>query len=225
MQRGHVQASARRTDLSRALVFGGAFNPPTRAHIELAKFAMNETGFDKVIFVPTKQTYIADEQRKEYVFSDEERLKMLDADAADHPWMEVSRFEIESETQPRTYKTLCHYRDRGDTCSLLFGSDKLPELETVWCYVEEIAQEFGIVCMKRSDDDPKALIDQDPYLRTLKPYIRLVDTPASTRFVSSTKIRVSLAEMNREFQKLSNDTPPELHDILLEVIGGKGLSA
>ena len=225
MQRGHVQASARRTDLSRALVFGGAFNPPTRAHIELAEFAMKETGFDKVIFVPTKQTYIADEQRKEYVFSDEERLKMLDAVAADHPWMEVSRFEIESETQPRTYKTLCHYRDRGDICSLLFGSDKLPELETVWRYVEEIAQEFGIVCMKRSDDDPKELIDQDPYLRTLKPYIRLVDTPASTRFVSSTKIRVSLAEMKREFQKLSNDTPPELHDILLEVIGGKGLSA
>ena len=93
---------------------------------------MKETGFDKVIFVPTKQTYIADEQRKEYVFSDEERLKMLDAVAADHPWMEVSRLEIESETQPRTYKTLCHYRDRGDTCSLLFGSDELPELETVW---------------------------------------------------------------------------------------------
>ncbi len=211
--------------MSRALVFGGAFNPPTRAHIQLAEYAMKETGFDKVIFVPTKRTYIADEQGKEYAFSDEERLMMLDAVAADHPWMDVSRFEIESETQPRTYQTLCHFRDLGETCSLLFGSDKLPELQTVWRYVDEITREFGIVCMKRSDDNPEALIDNDPYLRTLRPYIRLIETPTSTRFVSSTKIRVQLAEMNREFQKLSEDTPPELHDILLEVIGGKGLSA
>ena len=80
----------------RALLFGGAFNPPTIAHIRLAEYAMRTLGFEKVIFVPTKNSYISDTQGKEYVFSDADRLMMLDRIAADNPWMEVSRYEIEA---------------------------------------------------------------------------------------------------------------------------------
>lgn len=32
--------------------FGGSFNPPTKAHINLAKKALNICKLDKVIFVP-----------------------------------------------------------------------------------------------------------------------------------------------------------------------------
>ena len=44
------------------LAFFGAFNPPTRAHLELAQFAMKKTGAEKVVFVPSKETYISGEQ-------------------------------------------------------------------------------------------------------------------------------------------------------------------
>ncbi|MBQ1383447.1 MAG: nicotinic acid mononucleotide adenylyltransferase, partial [Solobacterium sp.] len=36
----------------KVLYFGGAFNPPTRAHIELADLVRQELGFDKVLFMP-----------------------------------------------------------------------------------------------------------------------------------------------------------------------------
>ena len=32
--------------------FGGCFNPPTIAHIELAKKAIEIAGLDKLIFIP-----------------------------------------------------------------------------------------------------------------------------------------------------------------------------
>lgn len=180
--------------MTKALVFGGAFNPPTIAHIQLADFARNKTISDKVIFVPSKMTYIQNEQRKNFAFDDETRLKMLNKIAQSNPWMEVSDYEILSPIQPRTYQTLCHLRDLGYQCELLFGSDKLLELETGWMHIDEIAQEFGIVCMRRSNDDCCCLIDNDPYLHHLKQYITLVETPASFQNVSSSQVRELLRE-------------------------------
>lgn len=201
-----------------ALLFGGAFNPPTIAHIELAEFALKETGRDCVIFVPTKNSYISDTQGKEYAFSNEERLFLLDAIAKERPWMEVSRYEIEAEKQPRTYETLCHYRDLGYQVSLLFGSDKLGELETVWRYMEEICHEFGIVCMKRSDDPAEEMLKNDPYLKTLAPYIQLIETPEKTRSVSSTTVRRLLAGMRESWKSLADLLPDELEDTMSEFV-------
>ena len=218
MQRRYVQASSRRKDLRTALLFGGAFNPPTIAHIGLAEYARELTGKESVIFVPTKNSYISDTQGKEYVFSDEDRLFMLDQIALNRPWMEVSRFEIEAEKQPRTYETLCHFRKNGVQASLLFGSDKLAELQTVWKYVPEICREFGIVCMKRSDDDPESLIRNDPFLRELASCITIIDTPETTREVSSTNARRSLAAMKQAYGEIREILPAELHGLMLEYV-------
>ena len=54
--------------MSRSLAFFGAFNPPTRAHIDLAEFALQETGSKDVIFVPSKSTYIKEDQKKSFAF-------------------------------------------------------------------------------------------------------------------------------------------------------------
>lgn len=203
-----------------ALLFGGAFNPPTIAHVDLAEYAMRKAGFEKVIFVPTKNTYISDTQGKEYVFSDEDRIAMLEKIAENRPWMIVSRYEIDAETQPRTYKTLCHYRDLGYKVSLLFGSDKLPELEHGWRYVENICKEFGIVCMKRSSDHPEELIASDPYLSTISQWITVLETPDETKNVSSTQVRRLLSRMREEYSEMKQQLPEELHELMFEYLDG-----
>ena len=63
--------------MTRCLAFFGAFNPPTLAHVELARRAMILSGRECVLFVPSKSGYITDQQGKDYAFTDEERLEML----------------------------------------------------------------------------------------------------------------------------------------------------
>ena len=52
--------------------FGGCFNPPTNAHINLAKRALKECNLDKVIFVPIGNFY-----KKNELISGEHRYNML----------------------------------------------------------------------------------------------------------------------------------------------------
>ena len=63
--------------MKKVLAFFGAFNPPTIAHVEMAEKAMEETGREGVVFVPSRMTYIEKEQGKNFAFGDMERLSML----------------------------------------------------------------------------------------------------------------------------------------------------
>ena len=99
--------------MKRVLAFFGAFNPPTIAHIEAARIAMEATGREGVVYVPYKAVYIRDEQDKDFAYSDWQRLEMLRRAAESRPWMAVTDWELRQASQPRTYETLCHLRDEG----------------------------------------------------------------------------------------------------------------
>ena len=202
------------------LAFFGAFNPPTIAHIDLAEQARQQTGRDKVIFVPSKMVYIRDEQGKNLVYSDQERLEMLRLICQGHPFMEVYDGEMKQEKQPRTYETLCRLKEEGKNASLLLGSDKLPELEHGWLYVRQIAEEFGIVCLKRSGDNVEKLIGEDAFLSSLKNHIKLIDSPNRLQFVSSTEVRERILKIRKAREELSAMVPAE---ILSYLTGEKGL--
>ena len=181
--------------MRKVLAFFGAFNPPTNAHIELGRYAMEQTGREGVLYVPSKSSYIEDDQGKSFAYNDRDRLAMLHAVAQHNPWMTVIDREIFAEKQPRTYDTLCYLRDRGYQPSLLLGSDKLTELEYEWKHVEEIVTEFGIVCMCRGMDNVQQMIYSDPYLRSLSDGIAMLETPQQLRRISSTTVRNILQQI------------------------------
>lgn len=196
------------------LAFFGAFNPPTIAHLKLAEEAMRAAGREGVVFVPSKSAYIRGEQGKDFAFTDEERLAMLRTLSEHYPFVEVYDGEIRRKEQPRTYLTLCALRDMGYQPSLLFGSDKLAELETGWKYTREIAEEFGMVCMTRGEDDCERMLRENPFLRALAPHILLVKTPESYRHVSSTQVRRAVREGRAEDLRAS--LPAELLPFFLD---------
>ena len=196
------------------LAFFGAFNPPTAAHLELARFAAEALGAEQVIFVPSKSVYIRGEQGKDFAYTDGERLAMLLKAAETRPWMAVSDWEMRQERQPRTYETLCHLRDEGFPARLMIGSDKLPELEHGWLHTREIAEEFGFVCLERGGDKCEQMIQTDPYLRTLADGIRVLETPAETRGISSTEVRRRIREIRRIEKELAEMVPPEIRPML-----------
>jgi len=196
------------------LAFFGAFNPPTTAHLDLARFAMEKTEAEQVIFVPSRAVYICRDQGKDFAYQDEERLAMLRKAAESRPWMTVTDWEMKQERQPRTYETLCHLREEGRGATLLMGSDKLPELEKGWLHVEEIVREFGIVCLTRGRDECRRMLREDPYLNRLSDGIRVLETPEDTRGISSTEVRRRIREIRRLEEELAGMIPPEIRPML-----------
>ena len=201
--------------MKRVLAFFGAFNPPTRAHLDLAEFARQATGREGVLFVPSRSDYIRNEQGKDFAFSDGERLNMLRTLSRTRPWMEVTDAELRMASQPRTYTTLCALRDAGWDPALLIGSDKLAELESAWLHVPEIAREFGIVCMARGKDACETMIHESPFLTAIADRIQIVETPLEYRDMSSTAARRDLRLLWESVGRVRVMVPDELLDHLL----------
>lgn len=198
--------------MSKALFFGGAFNPPTIAHLLASNAARLACQAEKVIFVPSQSHYILSTQGKDFSFSDEARLSMLRLLAKTRPWMAVSAYELEQPSQPRTYHSLQALSQEGYELKLLIGSDWLVNLKTSWKFVPEICKTYGIVVMSRNSQDSKAVVAADPYLKTLEPYLTFVQAPALTQQVSSSAIRKALASgtMTSDIQAM---IPKELGDL------------
>ena len=194
--------------MGRSLAFFGAFNPPTRAHIDLAEISMKSVGAEEVIFVPSKSVYIMEDQKKGFAFSDANRIEMLAQIASNRPWMRYTDIEMKEPVQPRTYNTLCRLREMGEDPTLLLGADKLPELDHLWQYVPEMAAEFGIVCMDRGDLDCETLIRESPFLTSLN--IRVVHVPDTYKEITSSRVRHCLFNLYELKEELSALLPPEL---------------
>ena len=200
--------------MKKALAFFGAFNPPTTAHLELARYALEQTGRETVVFVPSRSAYIREEQRKDYAYSDRARLAMLRAAREKRPWMTVTDYELTLDHQPRSYETLCRLKEEGYDAALLMGSDKLRELSSGWKHVPEIAREFGIVCMARGKDSCREIIRDDPFLQAISDGIVLLDTPDDWKEISSTAVRGILREPGDPEGRFTGLVPEEIRELV-----------
>ena len=201
----------------KALFYGGAFNPPTKAHLALAEFACQKTQADKVIFVPSKSQYILYTEKKEYSFSDEERLSMLHLLARSRPYMEVSDIELVSREQPRTYLTMKRLQSEGYTLKLILGSDWLHEDSlSKWRYFKEIASEFGIVLFRRNHDDIESLFENNETLKGLRKYFLALDSSEEYQDVSSCRVRELLKDFSKNEEEIKSLVNPEIFQFLKE---------
>lgn len=87
------------------VVMGGSFNPPTVAHERLMAAAIHELSADYGIFVPSSDSYVSRKMRREsgIVFSESERLFMLQTICKDHPKFRVSTYEYQDDGKGHTY--------------------------------------------------------------------------------------------------------------------------
>ena len=198
------------------LAFFGAFNPPTLAHIHTAEKAMISTGARSVVFVPSKTSYILDQQRKDYAFDDRNRALMLLR--LRNPGFIMSDIDIEAETQPKAYDSLCRLRELHYDPVLLIGEDKLDELSS-WYRAEDIAKEFGIVCVERGSDS----IERKCAKHKLGEYIFPVKASKSDTKISSTLARKLISEMRRDIVKLKQYVPVEVAQHIMNEIVMKEL--
>ncbi len=200
--------------MEEVLLFGGAFNPVTIAHIQTAKFAMDSLHLKKVIFMPSKSHYILQDEKKDFSFSESSRLEMLQKVAKNNSWMVVSSYELEQKEQSRTYFTLKHLESIGYKARLLFGSDWLSNLKTKWKYVDEIGNEFSFVVLKRNNDSLEEIFESDSYLKERRKYFTFINCPDTYQSISSSQVRHLLKEGRSEEAK--KYIPKEVYSYLKE---------
>ena len=142
-------------------VFGGAFNPPTIAHINLAKQILNSIkNTEKVVFVPVSTKY-----NKNGLASDEDRYNMLKSVIDKNEHFELSDIELKQPRQLNTIETLKLLQKEYPNNVLYFviGTDNLKELSN-WAFPEELVTKFKLLVLERGDDNFEKIIEKDEFL-------------------------------------------------------------
>lgn len=146
-------------------VFGGSFNPPTVAHINLAKQILdNIEDVEKVVFVPVSTKY-----NKSGLAPDEDRFNMLKTICQDEENLDVSSIELDSDRQLYTIETLQKIKEQyldKEVCFVL-GTDNLKELKT-WHKSSRLLEKFKVIVLERNNDCVEDIIEKDKFLQQYK---------------------------------------------------------
>jgi len=119
------------------LIFGGAFDPPHRAHIDLSALARDAAGCDWLLYVPAARAPLKD---REPGASDADRLEMLRLALAGRDRTSVTDLEVRRGGVSYTIDTVRELRrllPRVERFRLLIGADQAAKFH-LWREPEEI---------------------------------------------------------------------------------------
>ncbi len=168
------------------VVFGGAFNPPTQAHLEIYRHVRTHTDCKRFIFLPVSSLYT-----KRSLASNHHRYQMLKLMIAGLPGAEVSTMEFEDPDYLGTYKSLLRFQEKYPEEEIVFliGADNLPKLHK-WINAGSLLNDFRFIVVNRNKTDLHQVIERDPFL--LQHRDNFLILPAFDAEISSTAFRESL---------------------------------
>lgn len=142
------------------VVFGGAFNPVTKAHVEVYEFVSSKFDNIKFIFLPVSSAYTKSDLASNY-----DRLNMLDLATEKYENVTVSDLEISDSDFLGTYQSLIRLVDFYDEdLAFVVGADNLIGMEK-WINIEGILSEFKIIVLGRNGIDPMKAIKSNKVLQ------------------------------------------------------------
>lgn len=160
-------------------IFGGSFNPPHKAHCQIAKDIINQGYVDRVIFVPTGDRY-----NKDDLIAYKYRYEMLKIMTNKKKNFSVSNFE-QKNRKVYAYETLGHFQSLypSDDIYLICGSDNLAIFAT-WKKYKYILEKYQLLIPKR-----------EPFFfpEELKGYEKKITLINSNYAISSTILREELS--------------------------------
>jgi len=176
---------------------GGSFNPPTIAHQRLLLGAVNALGADKGVFAPSSHTYVSIKMRRakhpKEVLSEQIRLEMLQAMAADDPRLLVEDCEFYRVGKGYTYESMETIQQRHPDATLYFlaGGDKVSVISR-WHRIREFLDQFQILLVKRDGEDPETGMRENPFLLEHMERFRIIPAPDGLDGISSSLVRDKL---------------------------------
>lgn len=173
--------------MTRIGFYGGSFNPPTKAHIELAKKAIKECELDKMIFVPVGDLY-----KKEGMAKGLHRYSMLQLVCEKEDNLQVSDIEIKSNKE---YKAIDIFRIiqkeyKESENFFLMGADNFKNLLS-WKESNELVSNFNYIILDRDLEEAEIIIANNEILKKNKKRFKIIKNE-EFKECSSTNIRKQL---------------------------------
>jgi len=145
------------------VIFGGAFNPVTKAHMQVYEYVMNKVGAEEFIFLPVSSAYTKSDLASNY-----HRLNMLELATANRDKVRVSELELNDSDFLGTYQSLIRFSDSEQVdVGFVIGADNLIGMH-LWINIEGILSEFKIIVLSRYGIDIEKVIDGNPILKKHK---------------------------------------------------------
>ena len=175
--------------MARIGLFGGTFNPIHVGHLTIAEEARLSAGLDRVIFIPSGESYFKDPRQ---IASREDRLQMTRRACGEA--YEVSDIETRREGPSYTAVTCRAFRDMypEDSLYLILGADSLMEIDR-WRDPGAIFDAVTVLAFTRGGEDAAAFTAEVERLRA-KYGARIEIIDVFMLDVSSSDIRRFIAE-------------------------------
>ncbi len=169
-------------------VFGGTFDPPHLAHLQIAKSVQAQLEIDEVLWVPAYQNPL--HQKK--ALPPRKRLKMVELCIRDQAGMSMSDLEITRGGPSFTYDTLLELATMmpGEYW-VIIGSDSLANFRE-WKQPDKILRMARLAVIIRPPHDAESALRNVP--DDWHGHIDFINMPPST--ISSTEIRFEAARGN-----------------------------
>ena len=192
----------------RIVIFGGTFNPPTRAHLDIATEALYYLDAEKVLFVPVSDLYKKDDVEISY-----HRVNMLNLAIGNFRRLEIDFTEVDAVALTYTYETVekikSRYQDKE--LFLLIGADNLEDFKN-WKNQRSIMENCSLLVVNRNNSSIDEIIESNEILTEFKD--KIIEAPIEEIEISSTEVRNRIA--SGELEGLENLVDKEVIDYIVE---------
>ncbi|MFT7861121.1 MAG: nicotinate (nicotinamide) nucleotide adenylyltransferase [Sulfurimonas sp.] len=127
-------------------LFGGSFDPPHLAHLQIVEALRDLDYIDKVVVMPT---YLNPFKSKFHTEAGV-RLEWLRDLFAGYADVEVSSFEVDQKTKVPTLKTVKHLKKTYKSIYLVIGADNLSSLKE-WYGYDDLKELVTFIVASRGD--------------------------------------------------------------------------
>ena len=167
-------------------VFGGTFNPITKAHEKIVKKIIEIYDVDNFIFLPVGNRYTRKNITDVY-----HRMNMIKLVFTNNEKVKISEIELNQDEYKGTYHSLKLLNKEYDDIYFIFGADNLLDLHT-WLNVDLLLSEYKFIVINRNKRDLHKIIEEK--FEKYKEHFFILDLDLD---ISSSMIRENL-EQNKD---------------------------
>lgn len=174
------------------IVFGGSFNPLSKAHGDLIHLLINNYKPNRFIVLPSSNEFIKEKKhfQEEDIIPLNKRLKILNEFNKRNRKIEIELIEINNPTF-KTYDSLMFLKNKYKDSDIYFalGSEKLTNLHNRY-KIDELLKYFKFIVLKRSEvSESVNNLNREEIVLNNKSSFIFFNFKKDLHDISSTKIR------------------------------------